>query len=50
MPTPKNCLECKCQFHCNTAMFSKGCGFYPPSAKEVKKSNPFKKFFGKFFK
>ena len=49
MPTPKNCLECKYQFRCNTAMYTKGCGFYPPSARKEEKINPIMKFFGKFF-
>ncbi len=49
MPTPKNCMSCQYQYRCNTAMYSKGCGYYPPKS-EVKETNPLKRFFGKFFR
>lgn len=47
MSIPKDCMSCKNQNHCNSAMYCKGCHYFPP---EVKKERPFKQFFGKFFK
>lgn len=49
MPTPKNCLHCQYQYCCNSAMYTKGCNYFPPESKE-KQIHPLKKIFGKFFK
>ena len=50
MSTPKDCMSCEFQYRCNSAMYSKGCGFYPPKKKNEKKTSIVAKFFGKFSK
>ena len=50
MSTPKDCMSCEFQYRCNSAMYSKGCGFYPPKKKNEKKTSIIAKFFGKFSK
>ena len=50
MATPKDCMSCEYQYRCNSAMYSKGCGFYPPKKKSDKKTSIIAKFFGKFSK
>lgn len=50
MSTPKDCMSCEFQYRCNSAMYSKGCGFYPPKKKNEKKTSIITKFFGKFSK
>jgi hypothetical protein len=50
MSTPKDCMSCEFQYRCNSAMYSKGCGFYPPKKKNEKKTSIIAQFFGKFSK
>lgn len=48
MSCPTNCVTCKYEATCNSAMFMDGCHFFPP--KSEKKTNLFLKLIGKFFK
>ena len=51
MGIPKNCSHCTSSRFCNSAMYSKGCHYFPPNSEKKKNNaNPLMKFFGKFFK
>ena len=50
MAIPKDCAHCEYQYRCNSAMYSKGCGFYPPKRNNETKSSIIAKLFGKFSK